>query len=166
MEQLNKPGFMTIVYALLITLVVYPLLGTFLFFLVEKMNMPIKAKVFILSLGHPILAGIIVWFGCLMFSREIAETAVLLVAGSLLRLPFSGRKYFQSLMKDPEIIIINYVTPIMRMKSVRIPLTAMQELSYSKSKNFIDKPSRLTIKFTDQIITIDILNKHPAGLVI
>jgi hypothetical protein len=155
---------MKIAYALIITLVVYPLLGTLLFGLLEKISISIWAKVLILTLGHPLLTGVILWYGCSLFNHEIAETCVLLVGGSLLRVPFSDRRYFSRFTRDSKSLTIEYITPLMFRRTAEIPLTEIQAVKQSANARVIDKPLTLTLTTTDKTIEFDVLDKDIGDL--
>ncbi len=151
---------MNVLYALLITLIVYPIIGTLLFAVVENLKVSIKLKVFIMTFGQPLFGGVLIWLLCSTFNRDIADTAVLFVAGTILRTPFSDRKYFTDIIKEPGIITIKYVTELLRSKSVQIIVSEIKELKQSKSKNLIDKPSELTVLLLTHSLTFKILNKN------
>jgi hypothetical protein len=99
---------MDILYAFLITLIVYPTVGTVVFGLVENLKASTTMKILILTFGHPLFTAIIIWFVCSTFNKELAETGVLFVAGSLLRIPFSNRKYFSAIVKNSGAVRIEY----------------------------------------------------------
>src|SRR3954468_20323905 len=101
---------MNLLYAFLIALLVYSTFGTLVFALVENLKMSIKLKILIVTFGHPLLTGIFIWFACSSFNRDIAETAVSFVAGTILRIPFYPRKYFLRLVKESENVTIEYMS--------------------------------------------------------
>ncbi|MFC0773263.1 hypothetical protein [Terrimonas alba] len=157
-------GNMNVLYAFLITLVVYPILGTLLFALVENLKTSIKLKVLILTFGHPLLSGIFIWLVCSTFNREIAEIGVLFVAGTFLRIPFSDRKYFSNLIRESGVVTIEYVTELLKRRTVQIIISEVKDFRQSKSRHLIDKLSELTVTLPTEILTFKILDKNEEAL--
>lgn len=150
---------MNILYAFLIALIVYPIVGTLLFALVENLNTSLQVKISILTFGHPLLSAIIIWFVCSTFNKEIAETGVLFVAGSLLRIPFSDRKYFSTLVKESGVVTIEYFSELLKRKTINLTISEITGLTQSVGRNLIDKPSELTLSISNQHIRFKILDK-------
>jgi hypothetical protein len=150
---------MNILYAFLITLFVYPTIGTLLFALVEKLQSPTKIKIVIMTFGHPLLTAVVIWFVCSTFNKEIAETCVVFVAGSLLRIPFSDRKYFSNVIKESGAVTIEYFSELLKQKSITLTNSEITNFVQSPSQNFIDKPSELTVTVSNQILKFKILDK-------
>lgn len=151
---------MNILYAILITLLVYPTLGTLLFSLVENLKIPIKGKVLILTFGHPLLSGVFIWLVCSTFNREVAEIGVLLIAGTFLRIPFSDRKYFSKFIKESGKVTIEYVTELLKVKTVQISISEIKDFKQPKSRNLIDMPSELRVTLPTQSLIFKILDKN------
>ena len=151
---------MNILYAFLITLLVYPVVGTLLFALVENLKTSIRVKVLILTFGHPVLTGVLIWLACSTFNREIAETGVLFIAGTFLRIPFSNRKYFATVIKDKGLVTIEFVTELLKRKTIQIAISEIKDISQSKSRSLINKPSELTLTLSNHALKFNILDKN------
>lgn len=151
---------MNILYALLITLLVYSTFGTLLFALVENLKFSIELKVLILTFGHPLLSGVFIWLLCSTFNQGIAETGVLFVAGTFLRLPFSDIKYFSSLIKGSGVVKIEYVTELLKRKTIQIEVSDVKDFKQSTSRHLIDKPSELTVTLSTKSLIFKILDKN------
>jgi hypothetical protein len=134
-------------------------MGTLFFFLVEKLSVSVKLKVLLVTLGHPLVTIIILWFGCSFFSQPIAEFSVAFVCGTLLRIPFSDVKYFLRLVEDSETVSIEYFSELMQKKKIELKATDIERISQSDGRRLIDKPSDLTVSLPDQILTFKILKK-------
>ena len=143
---------MNLFWALLILFVLYPLCGTLLFALVEKLTVPKKGKVLIMTLGHPILTAFTIWVTCSPFNNEIAVTGILAVAGSMLRVPFSNIKYFCKLHTKGNAISIDYLNPLLKHKTIEITLEQIEKFSLSTSKRLINKPTILELTIADETI--------------
>lgn len=150
---------MIILYTVLIVFIVYPIIGTLLFALVESLATSIKIKILVMTFGHPLLTAGIIWFACSAFNKEIAETGVLFVAGSLLRTPFSGRKYFLNLVNKPGIVTVEYYTELLQRKTVSLSTTEITEFMQSASRRLIDKTSELRVTIADETLEFIILDK-------
>jgi hypothetical protein len=150
---------MNILYAFLITLIVYPTIGTLLFALVENLKTSMQMKISIMTFGHPLLTAIIIWFVCSTFNKEIAETGVLFVAGSLLRIPFSDRKYFSTLVKESGAVTIEYFSELLKRKTINLTTSEITDFTQSTSRHLIDKPSELTVTISNQLLKFKILDK-------
>jgi hypothetical protein len=151
---------MTILYAVLITLVVYPTIGTLLFAWVENLNTSTKIKIAIITFGHPLLAGIVIWSLCPAFNRQIAEAGVLLIAGTLLRLPFSDRKYFSAIIKESGAVTIEYFSELLKRKTVHLTTSEITDFTRSTGRRLVDKPAQLNMFIANQtILTFIILEK-------
>lgn len=150
---------MNILYAFLITLLVYPTIGTTLFALVGNLKTSTKMKISIMTFGHPLLTGVIIWLVCSTFNRDIAETGVLFVAGTLLRIPFSDRKYFSTFVKESGAVTIEYVSELLKRKTISLTTSEITDLTQSTSRHLIDKPSELTVTLSNQILKFKILDK-------
>ena len=151
---------MNILYAFVITLLVYPIFGTLVLILVENLRVSLNLKILILTFGHPILAAIFIWLLCSMFNPEIAKTGVLIVGGSLLRIPFSDRKYFSSLARESGVLTITYVSELLKRKVIKIDISEIKGLTQSKSDRLIDKPSELLVTLPNQTLSFKILEKN------
>lgn len=151
---------MNILFAVLLTLFVYPIFGTLLSLLVENLKISINGKILILTFGHPLLTATFIWLLCYSFNQEIAETGVLLVAGTLLRIPFSDRKYFSNLIKGSGGVTIEYVTELLKTKKVQISISEIKNFAQSKNRYLIDKPSELKVTLPTQNLTFKILDKN------
>src|SRR5215813_4865427 len=103
---------MNILYGFLTTLLLYPTFGTLLSALVVNLKTSTRLKVLIMTFGHPVVTGVFIWLLCSPFNREIAETGVVAIAGTLLRIPFSDKKYFSKLIKEQGFVIIEYMTEL------------------------------------------------------
>ena len=142
---------MNILYAFLIFLFVHPIFGTLLFALVENLKTSIKLKVLLLSFGHPLFSGIFIWLVCSTFNRDIAGTGVLFVAGNFLGIPFSDRKYFSGLVKESGVLTIEYVSELLKRKTIKIALSEVTDFSQSKSSLTVTLPNEtLTFKILDR----------------
>ena len=150
---------MNILYAFLITLLVYPTIGTLLFALVENLKTSTKMKISIMTFGHPLLTGIVIWSVCSTFSKDIAETGVLFVAGALLRIPFSDRKYFSTVVKESGAVTIEYFSELLKRKTISLTTSEITDFTQSTSRHLIDKPSELTVTLSNQILKFKILDK-------
>lgn len=150
---------MNILYAILITLLVYPIVGTLLFVITENLNASIEVKVFIMTFGHPILAGILIWILGSLFNEEIAKVGVLLVIGTLLRIPFSGKKYFSNIKKESGQVTLEYLSELLRRKRITLATSEIRQVSQSKIKNLFDKPSTLSVALQDQTLKFMVLDK-------
>ena len=150
---------MYILYAFLITLLVYPTIGTFLYALVESLKTSTKVKISIITIMHPLLTGFFIWFVCSFFNKEIAEAGVLCVAGTLLRLPFSDKKYFSTLVKDSGVVRIEYFSELIKRKTISLKTSEIIDLTQNKTTHLIDKPSELTVTLSNQVLTFKILDK-------
>jgi len=150
---------MNILYAILVTLLVYPTIGTLLFALVENLKISTKLKVSIMTFGHPLLTGIVIWFVCSSFNKEIAETGVLFVAGSFLRIPFSDRKYFSTVVKESGAVTIEYFSELLKRNTIHLTISEITDFTQSTSRHLKDKPSELTVTTAKQIWKFKILDK-------
>ena len=150
---------MNILYAFLITLIVYPTIGTLLFALVENLKTSTKMKIFIMTFGHPLVTAIIMWIACSSFNKEIAEAGVLFVAGTLLRIPFSGRKYLSTVVKASGAVTIEYFSELLKRKTISLTTSDITEFAQSTSRHLIDKPSELVVIASNQILNFKILDK-------
>ncbi len=150
---------MNVLYAFLITLVVYPTIGTLLFALVENLKTSTKMKISIMTFGHPLLTAIIIWFVCSTFNKEIAETGVLFVAGSLLRIPFSDRKYLSAVVKESGAVTIEYFSELLKRKTISLTTSDITGFTQSSSRKLIDKPSELTVIVSNETLKFKILDK-------
>ncbi len=151
---------MNILYAFLITLLVYPTFGTLLFALVENWETSINRKVLLLTFGHPLLSGLFIWLVGSTFNAEITETGVLFVAGTFLRMPFSDRKYFSNLIKELGVVTVEYVTELLKHKTVQIKISEVKDFTQTKNRHLIDKPSELTVTLSTQSLIFKILDKN------
>lgn len=151
---------MNFVFAGLITLIIYPFSGTFLYALVEQLKISIKLKVFIVTFIHPLVGATIIWTICSTFNRDIAETGVLFMAGAFFRIPFSKKKYLANLLKESEAVTVEYVTELLRLRTIRIASSEITDFNQSKSIRLIDKPSGLTINLLEETLTFEILDKR------
>ena len=150
---------MNILYAFLITLIVYPTIGTLLFALVENLKASTKMKISIMTFGHPLLTAIILWFACSTFNKEIAETGVLFVAGSLLRMPFSDRKYLSAVVKESGAVTIEYFSELLKRKTISLTTSDITGFTQSSSRKLLDKPSELTVTVSNETLKFKILDK-------
>ena len=150
---------MNILYAFLVTLVVYPIIGTLLFTLVENVKTSTKMKISIMTFGHPLLTGIIIWFVCSTFNKEIAETGVLFVVGTLLRIPFSDRKYLSTVVKESGVVTIEYFSELLIRKTISLTTSEITGFTQSTSRHLIDKPSELIVTVANQSLKFKILDK-------
>lgn len=150
---------MNILYALLLTALIYPAIGTILFAVVENSSIRTAMKITILTFGHPLLTGIIIWLAGSALNREIAEVGVLLVAGTLLRIPFSNRKYFSSVIKEPGVITIKYFSELLKRKSISWNTADMIGYTQSASRSLLVKPTELTITLKNKVLKFVILDK-------
>ena len=150
---------MNVLYAFIITLIVYPIIGTILFALVENLKTSTKIKISIMTFGHPLLTAIIIWLACSTFNKEIADTGVLFVAGTLLRIPFSDRKYLSSFVKESGAVTIEYFSELLIRKAIRLTTSEITAIKQSSSRQLIDKPSELTVTTSNQTIKFRILDK-------
>ncbi len=150
---------MNSLYAFLITLLVYPTIGTFLFALVENLKTSTKMKISIMTFGHPLLTGIAIWSVCSTFNNVIAETGVLFVAGTLLRIPFSDKRYFSTVVKESGTVVIEYYSELLRRKTIFLTTSEITDCTQSTSRHLIDKPSELTLTIPGQVLKFMILEK-------
>jgi hypothetical protein len=150
---------MNILYAFLITLIVYPTVGTLLFALVENLRTSTKMKISIMTFGHPLLTAIIIWVACSTFNKEIAETGALFVAGTLLRIPFSDRKYLSTVVKESGAVTIEYFSELLIRKTISLTTSEITDFKQSSSRHLIDKPSELTVTVSNQTMKFKILDK-------
>ncbi|TWI77975.1 hypothetical protein IQ13_4218 [Lacibacter cauensis] len=150
---------MNILYALLIILIVHPTVGTLLFAYVENLRTSTKVKISIMTFGHPLLTAIIIWFACPIFNKEIAETAALFVAGTLLRLPFSQRKYFSTVVKESGAVTIEYFSELLIRKTIRLTTSEITDFKQLVSRHLIDKPSEMTVTIVNQTMKFILLDK-------
>jgi len=146
-------------YAFLIVLFIHPIFGTLLFVLVENLKIAVKAKVIIVTFGHSLFTAIFIWLVCSTFNKEMGETAVFLVAGSLLRVPFSDRKYFLTLTIESGVISIEYFTELLNRKVIKLTNSEILRFEQSVSQKFIEKPSELVVTSETQNLTFQILDK-------
>jgi hypothetical protein len=151
---------MTIIWAILAALVLYPLLGTLMFALAEKLSIPKKWKVVLLTVGHPVLTGFTVWILFLLFNRDVLTTAIFLVVGALLWAPFSNTRFFDKLNKTADELSIDYITPLLRIKNITIPLTKIQQSSVSTGMRLFDKPTILKLTLEDETIKFYVLEQN------
>lgn len=150
---------MNILYAVLITLFVYLTIGTLLFVFVEHLKTSIKIKISIITFGHPLLTAIVIWCICPAFNKDIAGTGVLLVAGTLLRIPFSDRKYFSTVVKESGAVTIEYFSELLKRKTIRLATSEITDFTQSPGRHLIDKPSELKVTRANQTLKFKILDK-------
>lgn len=150
---------MNILYAFLIALLAYPIIGTLLFTLVENLKTSTKIKISIMTFGHPLLTGIAIWTICSTFSKEIAETGILFIAGTLLRIPFSDRKYFSTFVKESGAMTIEYFSELLIRKTISLTTSEITYFTQSTTRSLIDKPSELTVTTTNETLKFKILDK-------
>jgi hypothetical protein len=151
---------MSILYAVLVTLLVYPATGTLLFALIENFKISIRMKISIITFGHPLLAAIIIWSVCSTFNKEIAETGVLFVAGTLLRIPFSDKKYFSTVVKESGAVTIEYFSELLKRNTISLLTSEITAFTQSSCRNIFDKPSELTVSVSNQTLKFKILDKN------
>lgn len=152
---------MNVIGALLITFIIYPVFGTLLFALMEQLSTTVKMKVAIMTFGHPLLAGIIIWLICSAFNEQMALTGVLLVTGFMIRGAFSDRKYLLAFEKDSESVIISYYTEILIKKTMRLTTAEITEITLPVKQRLIYKPSVLTVTKADKELKFIELSKIP-----
>jgi len=150
---------MNILYAVLIALIVYPVIGTLLFILVEYLKTATKIKILIMTFGHPILTGIVMWTICSTFNSEIAEMGVLFVAGTLLRIPFSDRKYFSAFVKEAGGVKIEYFSELLIHKTISLTTSEITNFTQSTTRSLIEKPSELIVTTSKETLKFKILDK-------
>ncbi|NTS40909.1 hypothetical protein HRG84_08315 [Flavisolibacter sp. BT320] len=150
---------MNILYAFLITIILYPAIGTILFALVENLKTSMQMKISIMTFGHPLLTASIIWLACSTFNKEIAMNGVVFVAGSLLRIPFSDKKYFSTYIKESGAVTIEYFSELLKRKTINLTTSEITDFTQSTSQNLIDKPSELTVTIANQILKFKILDK-------
>ncbi|WP_153798838.1 hypothetical protein [Foetidibacter luteolus] len=112
-----------------------------------------------MTFGHPLLTAIIIWFVCSTFNKEIAETGVLFVAGSLLRIPFSDRKYLSAVVKESGAVTIEYFSELLKRKTISLTTSDITGFTQSSSRKLIDKPSELTVIVSNETLKFKILDK-------
>lgn len=150
---------MYILYAFLIALFVYPAIGTLLFAFVENLKVSTKVKISIMTFGHPLLTAAIIWFVCSTFNKEIAQSGVLFIAGSLLRIPFSDRKYLSTVVKNSGTVTIEYFSELLKRKTISLTTADITDITQSTSRRLIDKPSELVVTLSNQTLEFKILDK-------
>ena len=150
---------MNILYAFLIALLVYPSIGTLLFALVENLKASTKVKIIIVTFGHPLLTAAIIWLVCSTFNKEIAQSGVLFIAGSLLRIPFSDRKYLSKVVKKSGTVTIEYFSELLKRKTVSLTTSDITDFTQSTSRRLIGKPRELVVTLSNQTLEFKILDK-------
>lgn len=121
-------------------------------------------KVSIITYGRPLLGAVVVWLACAPFDKEIAELTVLLVAGTLLRIPFSEKKYFSSLAKETGTVTIEYFSELLQRKTIILTRAEITSFEQSTSSRFLDKPSGLTVSIPQEVLEFTLLNKIKVSL--
>ena len=150
---------MNILYAFLIALLVYPAIATLLFALVENLKVSTKVKISIMTFGHPLLTATVIWFVCSTFNKEIAQSGVLFIAGSLLRIPFSDRKYLSTVVKNSGTITIEYFSELLKRKTISLTPSDITDFTQSTSRRLFDKPRELVVTLSNQKLEFKILDK-------
>ena len=112
-----------------------------------------------MTFGHPLLTAIVIWCVCSAFNKDIAETGVLFVAGTLLRIPFSDRKYLSTVVKESGAVTIEYFSELLKRKTISLTTSEITDFTQSTSRNLINKPSELTVTRANQIFKFKILDK-------
>ena len=151
---------MTTIWAILAALVLYPILGTLMFALAEKLSITKKWKVVLLTVGHPALTGFTVWILFSLFNRDVLTTAILLVVGALLWTPLSNTRFFVKFNKTADELSIDYITPFLSIKNITIPLTKIQQSSVSTGRRLFDKPTILKLTVDDETIKFYVLEQN------
>lgn len=149
---------MNILYAFLIALFVYPTIGTLLFALVENLKISTKVKILILTFGHPLLTAAIIWLICSTFNKEVAQTGLLFIAGSLLRVPFSDRKYLSTVVEKSGTVTIEYFSELLKRKTISLATADITDFTQSTSRRLIDKPEELSVTASNQTLKFKILD--------
>lgn len=112
-----------------------------------------------MTFGHPLLTAAVIWFVCLTFNKEIAQSGVLFIAGSLLRIPFSDRKYFSTVVKNSGMITIEYFSELLKRKTISLTSSDITNFTQSTSRRLIDKPRELVVTLSNQTLEFKILDK-------
>jgi hypothetical protein len=112
-----------------------------------------------LTFGQPLLTALTIWFACSTFNKEIAETGALFAVGPLINVPFSNRKYFSALIKNSDIVTIEYISELVARKTVELTTSKITDCAQSTSQSLIDKPSELIVSMSNEILKFQILDK-------
>ena len=150
---------MPTLWTILAFLALYLLVGTLLFALMEKLPIHQKYKIVYLMIGHPVLTGLLLWIAFSFVNAGMATTILILVAGASLRNAFSDAKFFVSLTKDENGLSIDYLTPLLRPKTLIVPLTAVKTFTLSSGKRIVDKPTQLKLTFEERTTKFYVLGK-------
>jgi hypothetical protein len=134
MPKMSGSRHMPTLWTILAFLVLYPIVGTLLFALMEKLPIQEKSKIVCLMVGHPVLVGLLLWIAFSFIHAGMATTVLILLAGALLRNAFSDAKFFVSLTKGERGLSIDYLTPLLRPKTLIIPSTAVKTFTFSSGK--------------------------------
>ena len=118
-----------------------------------------------MTFGHPVVTGVFIWLLCSPFNREIAETGVVAIAGTLLRIPFSDKKYFSKLIKEQGFVIIEYMTELSKRKHVELTISEIKDFSQSRNRYLIDLPSELIATLPDRTLIFSVLDKKREVLI-
>jgi hypothetical protein len=151
---------MTTLWAILAFLVLYPLLGTLMFALAEKLSIPPKRKVFFLMVGHRVLTGFIVWLLFSLFNRDILAIAIVLTVGPLVGILSSKAKFLVRFNKTADKMSIDYITPLLRHKTMTISLTSIQRSSVLGGRRLFNKPTILELILDYEVVKFYVLEQN------
>jgi len=87
-----------------------------------------------------------------------AKTGLVFVAGTFLRIPFSDRKYLTNFIRESGGVTIEFMSELLRRKTVKVAVSEIKNFEQSKSLRLIEKPSELTVTSSTQTLTSTILD--------
>ena len=140
--------FLIIAIVLIVSLIV----STALFALIEKISLLQKIKIVIITIAHPALTALIMWLSFFRVDHEIASMGVWVLVWSLIWLPISKTKYFYKIAKNEEVIVITYLTPLLKQKTIDISLAQIQSGSLLTGKGLFNIPATLRLTIADEAI--------------
>jgi hypothetical protein len=140
--------------AILIDLIVYPVFGTLMFAILDRVRISVKAKAAVVCYGHPILTGLLVWLCIFSLDREVATIATLFIAGSLLWTPFRGFRFLTGLHKSDSEITIKFLTSYLSTKTLIITRNAISSYELSAGRTVLSKPTVLKLTTSENEIKL------------
>ena len=115
-------------------------MGTICFAIIERIRIPVKAKVLVMTFLHPIVTAVLTWLTLSTLNKELANTCVVMLAGAMTWGLFSNTRYLCEVTQVDEKVFLKYLTPLLRQKSINWNRDAEFQWKVSKGGRLVDKP--------------------------
>lgn len=142
---------MKFLLAIVVALILNPFLTAFMFAMLEKVRIPAKVKVVIIYFGHYLIIGLWLWLCLVQPYKDVTTTyiaAALFIAVGLCRAVFSSVRFLTGLQQSGDDILIRYLTPYAKARTVKVSKSEILDYKLSPGKTFWSKPAflRFTIR--------------------